>query len=175
MKTKQPKQSGNKKPQHKPVTKPPAKSGRKKPTPAPEKSKRGKGRPKRDIDLALVESLGEIQCTYDECASVLKIPKSTLSSRPDFSDAFKRGLENGKISLRRLQFHHAKKSYAMCIWLGKQYLDQSDKNKLAVDATSFDQIKQQIETVYIGHPLPPANLTPVQTSPAIIRTPPDTN
>ena len=84
------------------------------------------GRPKVKIDLVAVEKLGALQCTMDEISAFLGIAKSTLSTRKDFSDAYKRGLSNGKSSLRRKQWKLADTSAAMAIWLGKQYLGQRD-------------------------------------------------
>jgi len=89
--------------------------------------KRGKGRPRVDIDLGLAEKLGAIQCTYTEAAAVMGIPSGTLKNREDFTTAFKKGLEKGKMSIRRSQFKLAEKNAAMSIWLGKQYLGQKDK------------------------------------------------
>lgn len=85
------------------------------------------GRPRAKIDLELVHKLGLMQCTMEECSAWLGIPKSTLSTRPDFSDAYKKGKEQGKMSLRRSQWALAKTSAAMAIWLGKQYLGQKDQ------------------------------------------------
>ena len=88
--------------------------------------KNGKGRPKVKIDLETVEKLGQLQCTIKEISAFMNIPESTLKTRDDFSTAFQKGKEVGKMSLRRIQFTLAKKSPAMAIWLGKQYLGQMD-------------------------------------------------
>lgn len=45
-----------------------------------------------------------------------------------FSEVFKLKRQAGFISLRRKQFELAEKSPAMAIFLGKQYLGQSDKD-----------------------------------------------
>lgn len=96
----------------------------------PVKRKDGRGRPKLNIDLDLVRSLGEIQCTLDELAIVLGIWKGTLSHRQDVLDAWEAGKASGKMSLRRMQFAMADKNAAMAIWLGKQCLDQKDKQEI---------------------------------------------
>jgi hypothetical protein len=49
-----------------------------------------------------------------------------------FSDVFREKRGIGRISLRRSQFELAKKNAAMAIWLGKQYLNQSDQVKIEV-------------------------------------------
>lgn len=44
-----------------------------------------------------------------------------------FSDVYKKYSSKGKISLRRFQFQQAEKNTSMAIWLGKQYLGQTEK------------------------------------------------
>ena len=85
------------------------------------------GRPKKEIDYTTVEKLANIQCTQDEIASFLGISTRTLQRDEHFMELFNRGRENGKMSLRRMQWKHAEKSVPMAIWLGKQYLGQRDK------------------------------------------------
>ena len=85
------------------------------------------GRPKKEIDYTNVEKLVNIQCTQDEIASFLGISTRTLQRDEQFMELFNRGRENGKMSLRRMQWKHAEKSVPMAIWLGKQYLGQRDK------------------------------------------------
>ena len=90
------------------------------------KTKNKPGRPLTQIDLEQAEKLGMLQCTLKECSAWFDIPLSTLSGHKEFQEAYKKGLENGKQSLRRKQWHLADKSATMAIWLGKQYLGQSD-------------------------------------------------
>ena len=85
------------------------------------------GRPKKEIAYTTVEKLANIQCTQDEIASFLGISTRTLQRDEQFMELFNRGRENGKMSLRRIQWKHAEKSVPMAIWLGKQYLGQRDK------------------------------------------------
>ena len=98
------------------------------------------GRPRVKIDLETVEKLGQIQCTIKECGAFLGIPEGTLKDRPDFSAAWHKGLEVGKISLRRTQFRLAEKSAGMAIWLGKQYLGQTEK----MDFGNEEMINQEL-------------------------------
>ena len=93
------------------------------------------GRPLKKIDWKTAESLAGIQCTGEEIASVLNIDYDTLERRIrqefkiSFTDWFKKHSAKGKVSLRRRQFRSAidDGSVPMQIWLGKQYLGQSDK------------------------------------------------
>ena len=90
------------------------------------KTKNKIGRPKTQIDLEQARKLGTLQCTLKECSAWFDIPLSTLSGHKEFQEAYKNGLECGKISLRRNQWRLSERSAAMAIWLGKQYLGQSD-------------------------------------------------
>lgn len=84
----------------------------------------------RSLDFSQVEKLGMLMCTLNECSAFLDIPSSTLNKNKLFMDAWTRGKEKGKMSLRRSQFSLAEKNAAMAIWLGKQYLNQKDKQEL---------------------------------------------
>jgi len=104
-----------------------------------------KGRPKKNIDLELVEKLAQIQCTQEEIAEVLGVHRSTLLRNQDFCDTYKKGIEAGKRSLRRMQWKKASEgSTTMQIWLGKQYLGQSDQA----------DIRQEGVTVLINDNIP---------------------
>ena len=59
-----------------------------------EKPKRG--RPKKFVDLELVEKLAHIQCTYPEIASTLGVSVDTLLRNKDFATTYKRGAEGGR-------------------------------------------------------------------------------
>lgn len=84
------------------------------------------------IDKDVFEELCNIQCTRKEIASVFRCSESAISKwcqetyNQTFTDAFDELSLGGKSSLRRTQFELAKKSSAMAIFLGKQYLGQKD-------------------------------------------------
>jgi len=85
-------------------------------------------RPKKNIDYQLCESLAKIQCTQDEIAEVIGVSTRTLQRDKEFCRVYKKGMDQGKMSLRRLQYKAAENgNVTMLIWLGKQYLGQSDK------------------------------------------------
>lgn len=84
------------------------------------------GRPKFQIDYGKVEAMASIMATQEEIASVLGCSVDTLQRDEEFRGIYKKGLEEGKMSLRRRQFELAKKSAAMAIFLGKNYLGQKD-------------------------------------------------
>ena len=94
-------------------------------------------RPKKEIDYNLCEKLASVQCTQEEIASVLEISVRTLQRDDEFCRIYKKGRENGKISLRRMQWRHAEKSASMSIWLGKQYLGQRDVPEIEGDTNEL--------------------------------------
>jgi hypothetical protein len=84
------------------------------------------GRPRTEIDLDMAEKLGSIWCTLEECSAMMGIGVSTLSMRDDFLEAYKRGREQGKMSLRRDLRKMSKTNATIAIWLSKQHLGMSD-------------------------------------------------
>lgn len=100
------------------------------------------GRPKKIIDKEQFEKLCGLQCTQEEICSWFDITDKTLLSwckrtyNANYSDVYAQKREKGKISLRRAQFKLAEKSAAMAIFLGKNYLGQTDR---------IEQIVTQIE------------------------------
>ena len=88
-------------------------------------------RPKIQINWGQVEKLAMLQCTEKEIASFCGISVDTLRRRKEFCLLHKKGMEEGRMSLRRLQWKKAQDgNTTMLIWLGKQYLGQSDKQEL---------------------------------------------
>jgi hypothetical protein len=98
----------------------------------------GMGRPPMLVPdeptLKRLRELAGIQCTIDEAAGVMFVDGETLrrfiDRHPEAKKAFEQGQLNGKASLRRMQYIQAKRSSAMAIWLGKNYLKQTDALRL---------------------------------------------
>lgn len=105
-------------------------------------------RPRIEIDASQFEKLCSIQCTEREIASYFSCSIDTIERwckreyKASFADIYeeKRGL--GKISLRRTQFRLAESNPSMAIFLGKQYLGQTDKQEVAVSRTDDDTIRE---------------------------------
>jgi hypothetical protein len=95
------------------------------------------GRPKwelSDDDFNQLIKMAEICCTQEEICGIYGICADTLDARlkergfDNFSDFYKRHAGKGKMSLRRLQWQSAQDgSVPMQIWLGKNWLGQTDK------------------------------------------------
>ena len=94
------------------------------------------GRPKISIDKTQFENLCSYQCTLVEISGFFNCSEDTILNwcketyDLTFADAFKIFSYKGKVSLRRYQFKMAEKSAAMAIFLGKQYLGQTDKQEV---------------------------------------------
>lgn len=100
----------------------------------------GAGRPQKEIDKKDFESLLRLQCTLGEVTAFFDMKLDGCSEdtiqrwckrtyNENFAAVAAKMYEVGKISLRRIQFRLAEKSAAMAIFLGKQYLGQSDKDE----------------------------------------------
>lgn len=103
------------------------------------------GRPKIQIDYNTVEKLANIQCTQEEIASFLDISVRTLQRDEEFCRIYKKGQENGKMSLRRMQYKLAEKNTAMAIFLGKQYLGQKDN--VEVQSSQLDKVSELLNKI----------------------------
>lgn len=100
-------------------------------------------RPRKEINQKQFESLCAIQCTEEEIAAVLDVNTDTLEkwvkktyNGRRFSEVFNEKRAGGKASLRRNQWKLSETNPTMAIWLGKQYLDQTDKREEKVEIGS---------------------------------------
>lgn len=121
--------------------------------------KRKLGRPLKEIDKVQFEKLCNLQCTLLEIAGFFNCSDDTIERwckrtyKANFAECFKTFSQGGKISLRRTQFKLAERSAAMAIFLGKQYLGQTDKTEMDVntqiqnplDGISTEDIKKLID------------------------------
>lgn len=127
------KPSSKKPPVKKPVAK--KKTTAKKKPPAKKKAtpKNPVGRPIVKIDWDQFENLCRLQCTMVEIADWFRTSEDTIERRVkshygnNFAEVFKQKRSAGQISLRRSQFRLSESNPAMAIFLGKNYLKQSDK------------------------------------------------
>lgn len=100
-------------------------------------------RPKKQIDLEQLKKLLSLQCTKIECAAFFEVTKPTLDARirdagyegfQQFADIYR---QPGRISLRRHQWKNAESgNVTMQIWLGKQWLAQTDKVESRTELTT---------------------------------------
>lgn len=99
-------------------------------------------RPRKEINQKQFESLCAIQCTEEEIAAVLDVSVDTLERwtrrtyKRRFAEVFNEKRAGGKASLRRNQWKLSETNPTMAIWLGKQYLEQTDKQEQKVEIGS---------------------------------------
>jgi len=103
------------------------------------KPKKKMGRPKKVIDQRQFETMCGLQCTLEEVCAILGVTDNTLNTwcketyGTTFSEVFAQKRALGTMSLRRAQFRLAEKSAAMAIFLGKNYLGQTDQVETKIE------------------------------------------
>lgn len=105
------------------------------------------------IDKIGFEKLCGLMCTEVEIADFFDVDEDTLNTwckrtyGGTFSETFKRKCSPGKITLRRIQLKQAEKNPTMAIWLGKQWLGQTDK----IDTTASIEGQPKLEISVIDN------------------------
>src|SRR5690349_16400510 len=83
------------------------------------------------INAVELEKLSAMQATDEEIAAWFGVSTRTIERRrkvQKFADAMDRGRAKGRLSMRRMQMKLLEAGNAtMGIWLGKQYLGQTDQ------------------------------------------------
>ncbi len=100
------------------------------------------GRPKKEVDFSKIDSLASMHCTAQEIVEFMNATGDKLSYdtvdrriRSEHGMTFaeyinKKHMALAKPKLRKLQWAAAESgNVTMLIWLGKQYLGQSDKTE----------------------------------------------
>ncbi len=112
------------------------------------------GRPRIVIDQAQFENLCKMQCTETEICAWFNCCDETLNTwckktyKKTFEQCFSIFREGGKISLRRSQWKLAETNPSMAIFLGKNYLGQSDDpRKYARDETTEDKLDKFLDVL----------------------------
>jgi len=116
-----------------------------------------RGRPPKlkpdEQTLALLAGLGQIQCTNVEASAVLHVARETfekfIGTNENARKAWESGKEQGKISLRRLQFRLAQTNAAMAIFLGKNYLGQKDS--FDTNSTVEHGVSEELAALLMQH------------------------
>lgn len=107
-------------------------------------------RPKKEFNQKQFEAMCAIQCTEEEICGIFDCDDVTLNRwckdtyGKCFSEVYKQKRQGGKMSLRRKQWEMAGKNPTMAIWLGKQWLGQTDKVEQTVAVIS-DETRDEIK------------------------------
>lgn len=97
------------------------------------------------IDWEKFEFACRLIATLEETSGLLSVSEDTLEKRvkEKYGKGFAEVLADlsgpSKISLRRTQFKMAETNPTMAIWLGKQWLGQTDKNMVQASESKDDE------------------------------------
>lgn len=111
----------------------------------------GGGRPIKlisELGMELIEKLAGLMCTDEEIAAMMsdqheRISVDTLTNENNgktFAECKEKGQAQGKASLRRNQFKLSESSAAMAIFLGKNWLGQTDKQEVKTELSGDGSI-----------------------------------
>ena len=115
-----------------------------------EKPKAKMGRPRKVLDIELMEKLAYLNCTYEELASVANCSVDTIrremKRNPTFSEAVLKGKAEGNISLKRqLRQMALNGNIAALIFDLKNSCGYSDKNTTQVNHNVTDDSEGLID------------------------------
>lgn len=111
------------------------------------------GRPKIKIDRTQFENLCGLMCTEEEIAGFFHCSVATIERwckreyRANFAEVFKKYSARGKISLRRNQLRLSETNASMAIFLGKNYLGQSDMVKVDGDSEPLRKLDEILKSI----------------------------
>ena len=101
-------------------------------------ARKGAGKKKFKIDYETCEKLASLMCTQAEIASYLGCSLALLEHDKKFQEVHRKGLDKGKMSVRRHQYRCAEEGNpTMLIWWGKQYLGQRDMKDIKMETTNI--------------------------------------
>lgn len=124
---------------------------------ATKQSSKKMGRPLIQIDEEQFKRFCSYMCTEEEIAGLFSCSVDTIERwckrtfDRTFAEIYKVFSAEGKMSLRRKQFALAETSSAMAIWLGKNYLGQTDHIDARVEFESdgfIEALKGQAEDTF---------------------------
>ena len=117
---------------------------------------RGPSKPITDQMFDQIVSMIRIHCTQNEICNIIGMSATTLNRRltervyDNFEVLYKKHNDEGKASIRRMQWQAAEKgNSAMLVWLGKQYLSQTDKVDARIGGPDGGPLITKIEHEYI--------------------------
>lgn len=87
------------------------------------------------LDCKSIEQLSRMFCLIEEIAAFLHINPEDILKDKEAMKAYNRGRMIAQIELRKKQMQLADRNTQMATWLGKQYLDQTDKQEIDHSAT----------------------------------------
>lgn len=118
--------------------------------------KRGRPHKQPQIPVRKIADLAAIGCTVNEIANLCELSKDTVER--NYAALIDKGRGEGKERLRRMQWKSAERgNTGMQIWLGKQILDQRDKQEII---ETSDPLAELLLEFRAAHNRDKAQLTP---------------
>lgn len=100
------------------------------------------GRPRKVINPEQISKLASLGCTICEIAAFFACHPDTISN--NYYDSVDTGRALGRRNLRQLQFELARAGNAtMLVWLGKNYLGQTDQNGFKLQEISDETLAEE--------------------------------
>lgn len=91
-----------------------------------------------EAEISLIEGMAAYFLTSEDICDIIKMPRGRWDKHLEFQAAYQRGQGLGRATLRRMQMVTAKTHPIMQIFLGKQYLGQSDDPKAPQGESQLD-------------------------------------
>ena len=121
---------------------------------------------KKEIDIELVEDMASEFCTQEEIATDMGFERTVFHRRKDVREAFLRGKNTAKMSLRHAMWNSAKSGdRSMMIFLAKNELGYRDNPEpKQTDDSIVEQTNKQIVSLadLINKPVPERKLEDVE-------------
>ena len=109
------------------------------------------GRPKKTFDIEQVKLLGQFRATFQTMAdwfqcSYKTIERQMQDEESEFCHTYKKSFAGTKLKLSEAQIQYALKGNAsLLIWLGKQYLDQTEKAENSSDVVDLKEFAEALK------------------------------
>lgn len=118
-------------------------------TTKPANSPDERGRPKTVIDETTLYELALTQASFEHMGRILGCSGAVLSETPEFREIIDRARAMKLQELRAAQFVTAITDHnpAMLIWLGKQYLEQKDVQRVESTGADGGPVKTEVTAI----------------------------
>lgn len=115
-----------------------------------------------EAEISLIEGMAAYFLTSEDICDIIKMPRGRWDKHLEFQAAYQRGQGLGRATLRRMQMVTAKTHPIMQIFLGKQYLGQSDDPKAPQGESQLDAYTGFLNKLNIViNVSPTGNATPI--------------
>lgn len=108
-----------------------------------------------EIDKKKFEELCEIQCSIEDIANYFDCDVEYIKNwvketyNEEFDIIYEKKSIKGKVQIREAQFKLAEKNVSMAIWLGKQYLGQTEEQQITkpMDKSDIAELRKKFKII----------------------------